>query len=315
MKKPLFIYPLIYSITIVSAYCQTWYPEEAEWFFNREVLLSYPAHGYSHFTVEGDTTIVGENVKKIRRTEIDFNGSIADESKTYYLKEENSRVHFWTGTEFELMYDLTLNPGDTLKRPIHINPTCDSVTAFVVDSVSQININDSFLKVQYLSSKYFVESESGPEIHKEVIIERIGRLEEFIFKPECSRDAVPWETLLLRCYRDNEIHYKADWWQNYMPDAPCDTLIDGSTGIESDFQEHQLLIYPNPASNILTIESPYSDIQEIYLYNSVGKLITIYKQGCNSLEINTVQLADGFYFLKIFTSDFTRSRVFLKTKK
>lgn len=315
MKKVLFLYSLVFTLAIVSAYCQSWYPEEAEWFFNREVLLNFPAHGYSHFTVEGDTIIDGENVKKIRRTEIHFNGSIADESRIYYLKEENSRVHFWTGTEFELMYDLTLNPGDTLKIPIHINPTCDSVTAFVVDSVSQININDSLLKVQYLSSKYFLESESEPEVHKEVIIERIGRIEEFIFKPECSRDAVPWETLLLRCYRDNEIHYKADWWQNYMPDAPCDTLIDGRTGIESDFQEHQLLIYPNPASNRLSVESLYSDIQEIYLYNSEGKLITIFKPGCNSFEINTSQLENGFYFLNIHTRDFSRSRIFYKSEE
>jgi hypothetical protein len=300
---------------IPELYCQSWYPDEAEWFFNREVLLSFPAHGYSHYTVEGDTIIESEDAKIIRRTDMSFNGSVTDESEIHYFKEENSRVHFWTGTEFELMYDLTLNPGDTLKRPIHINPTCDSVTAFVVDSVSQININDSFLKIQYLSSSYFIESESEPVLHKEVIIERIGRLEEFIFKPECSRDAVPWETLLLRCYRDNEIHYTADWWRNYMPGASCDSLIDGSTGIEADFQEEQLLIYPNPASNSLTIESPYSDIQEIYLYNSAGKLITIYKPGCNSFEINTSRLEDGFYFLNVSTSDFSRSRVVKVWKK
>jgi hypothetical protein len=135
---------------------QNWYPTGAEWYYNWQVLLDYPAHGYTQYTVDKDTIIASKSAKKIISRSYNFNNGNISSSSVYYLREDNSVVYRWTGSEYSLMYDLTLEKGDTFDIKVSLQEGCDSISAIIIDSVGHKPIDGMNLKVQYFSyTAYF----------------------------------------------------------------------------------------------------------------------------------------------------------------
>ncbi|NND88942.1 MAG: T9SS type A sorting domain-containing protein, partial [Flavobacteriaceae bacterium] len=58
-------------------------------------------------------------------------------------------------------------------------------------------------------------------------------------------------------------------------------------------------IYPNPASELLTIDDPTKSIHRIKIHNVSGQLIKAYKEA--SSEIQVGQLPAGIYFINLET--------------
>ncbi|MBN2892903.1 MAG: T9SS type A sorting domain-containing protein [Bacteroidales bacterium] len=85
-----------------------------------------------------------------------------------------------------------------------------------------------------------------------------------------------------------------------------DEVIDGISFIMPELSpknttsyssfENNLLIYPNPVKNILTICNANESIVEIY--NVFGKLISTYKINENSAKISVQNLSEGTYIIK-----------------
>ena len=73
-----------------------------------------------------------------------------------------------------------------------------------------------------------------------------------------------------------------------------DTALVSST---QNLQQHSLLIYPNPTSNKLTIESNVTGI--VTLKNLLGKTVYTTKKTTNSTSINTSKFAKGIYILQL----------------
>ncbi len=281
--------------------CQNWFPIGAEWYFNFQMQLNYPYHAYTKYTVQSDTIINSMNAKKIT-----FKTGNSGKTSTVFVYEENSKVFRWTGNEFKLMYDLNLDSGDTLDVEVIKRLGCDIVSPIIVDSVNYIQNYGETLLVQYLSCSVNTPPQNYYINYK--VIEKIGRVENFIFIPECGIDIEPWVSLTLRCYKDNDMSYTSDWWSVFCPNSPCDTIIDGSTNIINDWYSQQIKIFPNPCQDFLNIGYSSSTMNKVVLYNSMGLLIDRYEPDSNFINFNTESMGNGIYYVVIETED----RIFRK---
>ena len=122
MKKILFLALLYLPIFVQS---QNWFPNGATWYYNYQEQFAFPANGYTKYTVIKDTIIISRPAKLIKRETIRYNGNIIlDDS--LFVREDSSKVYYYKNNSFKLMYDFTLNVGDTLY--INLNSSaCDSV--------------------------------------------------------------------------------------------------------------------------------------------------------------------------------------------
>ncbi len=84
------------------------------------------------------------------------------------------------------------------------------------------------------------------------------------------------------------------------------------TGVEPDDKPSSLFIYPNPCSGYLTIKASGSDIfnnLEIQLFDLYGReVLTQIIQSQDYFKINTENLKEGIYFLKIATPSSVQTR-------
>jgi hypothetical protein len=80
-------------------------------------------------------------------------------------------------------------------------------------------------------------------------------------------------------------------------------VLDGPIGITmGGLLSQSILIYPNPASDVVNIKSDFN-ITSIRQYNSEGQILV--NEGVNSkmYQVNTSQYTPGLYFFQIETSE------------
>ncbi len=63
----------------------------------------------------------------------------------------------------------------------------------------------------------------------------------------------------------------------------------------------QLLVYPNPAKDLLHIATDFTHIEQLTLFNISGKMILDQKPNSQFIELNIGRLLPGSYFLKVKT--------------
>ncbi len=79
-------------------------------------------------------------------------------------------------------------------------------------------------------------------------------------------------------------------------------IFDASTGVK-DLAKGQLKLYPNPATNLVTIEAMKTRIQEVEIFNVIGQKVGYLnlESPSNKVYINTDHLNSGMYNLHIKT--------------
>lgn len=83
------------------------------------------------------------------------------------------------------------------------------------------------------------------------------------------------------------------------------------SGLEDQLlAQEELRLYPNPATDILMIESE-SLIQKIEIYNQVGQFVKGENTNSNALNLNIANLESGVYFLKAFSQGNVITKKFL----
>jgi type IX secretion system substrate protein len=168
--------------------------------------------------------------------------------------------------------------------------------------------NFSTLPVKFISiNAYFVDNTSAT-INWVVAIPTINSDK---FEVEYSIDGKRWKTLAsVPITNTNQGKY-----QFLHADVPPDNLyyriketdIDGAYTysnialLRSKNNSGNFIIYPNPANDFITINSPSNSAGQtkIILYDAVGKQITSFILAASSSDINTALLPDGCYILKI----------------
>lgn len=90
-------------------------------------------------------------------------------------------------------------------------------------------------------------------------------------------------------------------------------IVQTVTGLEKINTEMHMTIYPNPAHYSLTLNTDEKEIQEIEVYNVLGKRLLIFKNN-NSFhaKINVSYLPAGMYLLKVETNEGNITTKFLK---
>lgn len=85
-------------------------------------------------------------------------------------------------------------------------------------------------------------------------------------------------------------------------------------GIE-DLSTFELKVYPNPASELVTIESLHGSIESVVIYDQMGKVLYNHTGTTNSLTVNTVELESGSYIIRSVAADGSiQSRSLIVTK-
>lgn len=87
------------------------------------------------------------------------------------------------------------------------------------------------------------------------------------------------------------------------------TIIQNTTSVKTIIDEKQITIYPNPATNKLNIRS-YKSLEQIEIYNFSGQLVKSIQNAVTSVNIS--DLENGFYLLRLTSSDSVQSFKFLK---
>lgn len=85
-------------------------------------------------------------------------------------------------------------------------------------------------------------------------------------------------------------------------------IVDASLSVE-DYSKTSFSIYPNPAKDIITIETSNSSnhIESVNIYSLQGKIVkTITPNGNSSIKINTADLAKGMYLTEIISDNNTK---------
>ena len=88
-------------------------------------------------------------------------------------------------------------------------------------------------------------------------------------------------------------------------------FIASSVGIGEMGLKNNLKIYPNPCNSELTIEVDGSEKLSLQLFDITGKSVTPSFEFVHKTSINTQDLHEGIYFLKITDDNGT----FVKTEK
>ncbi|MBN1599879.1 MAG: T9SS type A sorting domain-containing protein [Bacteroidales bacterium] len=235
-----------------------------------------------------DTLINSNTYKEIKKSKYGWHWYIrenADKSKVYLYSPNLSDSEF-------LVMDLNLEKNDIFIIGY------EEDTA-VVDSV--FHINDK----KHILFDYELFIATGNE--KLEFIEGVGT--NFgLFYQGFDKYGISMFHYLLCAFKNEERTYS-----NTAFEGECYIFW---TPIHDIVGENFVKIYPNPASDKITIELGVSNSQELFLmlYNSSGILIDKISQTSNKIEINTNNKPAGLYFFTVFIDGVVITDKFLIVK-
>jgi hypothetical protein len=259
-----------------------WHVNEA-WFFDP---IDNPLFDYYTVEVTGDTMIGGMAGRKVG---------------DYITVQSGNRVYLWWQDSLNLIYDYDLTIGDTVTFSLL---SCDNQTyaeAFTVDEIDTLFVDNMPLR------RFFTSSIYGPNqeyYYEYAYIEKIGTPDLPISNHAyCffTADHVPAWT---RCYRDAEIFYRSERFNQLAPDKACDVI--SSLG-KIDYAT--FTVYPNPANGFTRIElgalSDVSGSLRVEVIHPTGQLVITEKipDMAIQFDLNLAQIASGHYLIKILKED------------
>lgn len=290
MQKILLSLFLLYSGLCFS---QNWCPPGAQWTY---VYGGYCYGGYSRLNYVKDTIVLSQPCKKITETTI-TTGCFSTGIDTSYLPSiytysQNDTVFFLRDGLFRPYYFYTAKVGDTLTI---YNQECNSDTLLhqLVDSTGTVVLNNDSLRFYTTHNINTISNYVYPK--KLLVIEKIGAVDNYMIPYfPCHTDATGYS---IRCYQsDVFLSY------NFTPKVKCDYIYTETTNLP----EYSITITPNPAFNMLTINSNNNyKVEKVEIFNISGSLTysTINSQTNELMKIDVNMLKTGMYFITIQTTD------------
>ena len=203
----------------------------------------------------------------------------------YYLTDSNA---------FYPLYDFNMMPGDSL-----ITQTKVGLLTSYLDSIGSIKIADTTLTVQYLHY-----AGTGLVDHPDRLFTFYPKNE--IFNIEGIGNTLsffPWwngfchniRTINLRCFESKKIEYHFDpKWNDH-----CDSTFFWGESSVNDKNLTRLEVFPNPATNTITILnlSPFEG--KVKLYQADGKLVLtqLKTEDIDKMNIEVSDVKSGLYYL------------------
>lgn len=289
---------LIYLPTILIG--QDWAPIGAKWIYDHDYGL--PPYLTSIESVK-DTLILNKSCKLLITKQINEvlreNGTYYWDtitiSKDYIYKSNDTIFHFnQNENTFYPLYLMNVKVHDTILVREKVSQ-CDYIDFFCsrfeyfIDSITNISLQGHDLKVIYNSetkTSNWVFNRSW-NYDKYPIIEKLGSLKYFF---GVSRNMVMEGGLrCLRCYTDNEISFKADYWTQ---DCEYKRPLNGPSSVIK-LSNNEMLLWPNPFDNYIKINADKPI--EFEIFDSFGRILI--KGIGNNINVSALQY--GTYFIKI----------------
>ncbi len=290
MKQLLLILNFLSLTPFVSG--QTWAPTGAKWTFGVGYPFG-PKIEYIEWISIGDTLVDGHTCKLIQRNGEYVSGDISDKFITY---EDSNKVYWYNINQFTVLYDFNKNAGDTWTI---MYDTCGLL--ITVDSTSIDTINGVPLKALYISSYQ--------GLFNGKILEHIGHLERpnppILYNCGGGFEDYRYYTGL-RCYEDSAFGF-----HSFGITPSCNYTVTGIDEIKNPFG---LLIFPNPATDQLNIQTNNKQKFDFKIYNSLGQLVNTGIIESNSTTIQINNLTNEIYSIELSADSKTEWKCFIVEK-
>jgi hypothetical protein len=286
--------PAVFLFSLAAYNQPVWAPAGSIWYYSvDETPMAPPPHNYGYYKIEslGDTNLLGITARILKNTYYSSSGQIADMG-IEIMYSDTDRVYHFNYDQFNVLYDFSLQPGDTfkIKEPFFTQLSADTTIAFVVDSIGTEEINGQNLRVQY---NRLLDAGSGWFTGAKVI-ERIGDV-NYLF-PNHQLDCDAGNCPFLHCYSDGEIAFSMN------PEIACDTLISGLGSAEFEIET---VLFPNPADGFVNLRVPDEYQAKDYslkIYNELFCILLEMKSAGNEMFVDVSALPSGLYFVQLLNS-------------
>jgi hypothetical protein len=83
-----------------------------------------------------------------------------------------------------------------------------------------------------------------------------------------------------------------------MPLVEVSVTLELITGIDEVYENAYIMMYPNPAKNLVNISTNY-ELSTVTIINQVGQVVYNQQVTGSAVQVNTSQLQKGIYFVKV----------------
>lgn len=290
------------SILFFVTNAQIKFCEKGSRWFSEFNSGGYPQSSSYYYTVstdyDGKDTLNNDSVKVLYSTRFFTSGSNTANVKLY-LKQKGDTVFMnskYTNQQWQILFNFAANPGDKwyntiqtlISTPISYTSSVIStqtvlINGFTLKQLSILQINDSWYEKQISYT----------------LTERIGS-DKFVFTFAGAQHPDGGYFTRNLCYIDDA------FGTYYYGGSSCvsTTSIEKNSPSFLDFS-----VFPNPSSECLTVQlKNNSTVTSPFTYTILNSLGEKIKDGelsfiGNTASINTIDLANGIYFLKVNHSE------------
>jgi hypothetical protein len=256
-----------------------WAPVGAKWWYGEEELPAFGQPPYAEYfyntEVVGQAQIQGKLCSQITASGCTF----CDNTNPCYIYEDSNRVYYFSHQmqQFYLLYDFNLTPDEVYLLYFYDFDSLNYIQVYITDTFS-VSVNGNQLKAQ--TADFML----GTYTYSQTLMEVVGAAYNFF--PTTTLCDIGFKGL--RCYQDSTLglyHYS-------LVDCEYSTV-----GI-AEQQQNAVTIYPNPATNTLTIETQTA--QGIYqLQDITGKVLLSGSVTANKFSLDISALSKGIYLLSV----------------
>jgi hypothetical protein len=285
-------------------------PIGAKWHYSSGTYNVGPSalhfQGYVFQESVSDTVINGITARKLQRTystrntqNTIFSGPIS--SIYIYATADTIFSYNVDSNRFMPLYIFNVAVGDTLTHhsigaPVY--PLFVNTWQTVVDSIRYPVFNGKQVKAVYHHEVSPIAG-WGSSPYYQYFGQLQGEWGIYYQQPALPEDY--YTRYGLRCYQDDsfDVHFA-------NASMACDSVPPGPTSIaDVDFLSRKLSVYPNPATDQVTIMLDGIAIQSVEVLDMLGRRVLLqeYKAGTNKTMTDLSNVSKGTYILRINTKD------------
>ncbi len=259
-----------------------------EWVYGEYTLTPGWPPTISTVTIIGDTLINNEPAFVLNQPEVALGASASTSIR--YISENGQQVYYYLEGEKRLLYDFSLEVGDTLAVKGQWCCEGDELDSLIcsVDSIHTISLNGMELKTQHFCGGEWMGQH----------VEGVGSL--YSFFPNYPLADNTYSKLRCVIYPNGDI-------LKFTDDEDCYVIL----GV-NDIRSHGLSVYPNPIVDNLFIENQQDKTYELRIFSPQGQLIYAALQQNGSQSIGTSHWAKGIYLMHLVVDDMVFSKLLVK---
>ncbi len=267
------------------------FPRQSEWYY--EIEWENGDITYQHLEYASDTTINTTRPKVIVRSNTQYDKDAHTEVTHEYILEEGNKVYWWNKDleEYTLLYDYTAETGDEWE----IKVGTEAIIVHV-DSIGLFEYDGETKKVLHIS-------DAGNIFNGDIVV-GYGHMTSFFPEKLMNRNS-DYTVDGLRCY------WVGDAVLYHNGDEDCDAIYSEIHGVDEDGPSTgsgTLIVYPNPANDILFVETvctpslpdPTYRISNLMGQTLLTGTLSVRLPQCdNPTAINVSSWPAGMYFISV----------------